>query len=105
MAPSFLTLLDWRLASRRLRRAPAFTCASVLLLAVPIAAATLVFSLVRGLLFDSIPYPNPDRLVVLAPDAPAVMLAGAPAGLPTTGLATADESTAITSAQASGLSS
>jgi len=70
VVPSFLTALDWRLAARRLRRAPAFTCASVLLLAIPIAAATLVFSVVRGLLLDSIPYADPDRLVVLSPGPP-----------------------------------
>jgi predicted permease len=55
-----------RLASRRLLRAPAFTAAAVLTLALGIGATTAVFSLVNGVLLQPLPYDDADRLVDLS---------------------------------------
>jgi putative ABC transport system permease protein len=57
---------ELRFAARRLRRAPAFTVAVVLVLALGIGAATAVFSLVNGIVLQALPFPEPDRLVHLA---------------------------------------
>ncbi len=57
------TWADLRHAARRLRRRPSFTLASVVTLALGIAAATSVFTLVHGVVLSPLPYPQPDRLV------------------------------------------
>lgn len=54
-----------RFAARRLRRAPLFAIAVVLVLALGIGATTAVFSLVNGILLEPLPFPEPDRLVRL----------------------------------------
>jgi len=54
---------DLRHAARGLRRDPAFTGAAVLTLALGLAASTVVFSLIQGVLLRPLPYPEPDRLV------------------------------------------
>lgn len=66
----FLTWLDLRIATRRLGRAPGFSAAAVLLLAISIGGSIFVFSAVRTLLLQSIPYSHPERLAVLSPEAP-----------------------------------
>ena len=66
----FLTWPDVRIAVRRLTRAPGFTSAAALLLALSIAGTSFIFSTVRGLLLQSIPYVHAERLVVLSPMAP-----------------------------------
>ena len=50
---------------RTLRRAPAFTAAAALTLALGMGASTAVFSAVDRLLLRALPYPQPDRLVAL----------------------------------------
>lgn len=56
---------DLRITARGLRRAPTFTVASILTLAIGIGATTTVFSLVNLSLLKPLPYPRADRLVTL----------------------------------------
>jgi putative ABC transport system permease protein len=56
---------DAAFAFRTLGRAPGFTLAVVLTLALGIGANTAVFSLVHSLLIDPLPFPGGDRLVQL----------------------------------------
>jgi putative ABC transport system permease protein len=58
-------LQDARFAARVVSRQPGTTAIIVLSLALGIGANTLVFSLVNGILLRSLPYPDPDRLVML----------------------------------------
>lgn len=56
---------ELRYTVRTLLRAPGFTAASVLTLALGLAAALSVFTLVYGVLLRPLPYEEPDRLVEL----------------------------------------
>lgn len=56
---------ELRFAARRLRRAPSFAAAAVLVLALGVGATTAVFSLVNGILLEPLPFPEPGRLVRL----------------------------------------
>jgi putative ABC transport system permease protein len=57
------TSLVFGYALRALTRSRTFTATVVLTLAMGIAAATLVFSVVDGVLLRPLPYPDQDRLV------------------------------------------
>jgi putative ABC transport system permease protein len=57
-------LSELRFAARRLRRAPGFAAAVVVVLAIGVGATTTVFSLVNGVL-QPLPFPESDRLVRL----------------------------------------
>ena len=54
---------ELRHATRRLRRAPAFTTTSVFVLALGLGAATTMFAILYGVVLRALPYPNADRLV------------------------------------------
>jgi len=56
-------LKEFRLAIRRLRKAPVHTGVAVLTLALGIGGVTAVFSVVHGVLLRPLPYPEQDRLV------------------------------------------
>ena len=56
-------LQDIRYAARLLRRTPATSVAIVLTLALAIGATTAVFSVIKGVLLDGLPYPEADQLV------------------------------------------
>jgi putative ABC transport system permease protein len=56
-------LYDMRLAIRRLVKRPGFTLAAVGTLSLGIGANTTIFSVVQGVLFRPLPYPDADRLV------------------------------------------
>ncbi|HET9276122.1 MAG TPA: ABC transporter permease, partial [Gemmatimonadales bacterium] len=59
------TLLDVRHAFRRLRGSPVFTVTAVATFAVGIGASTAVFSTVRPILLEPLPFPAADRLVTV----------------------------------------
>ena len=62
--PLVTTLLnDLRYGLRQLLVRPGFTALAVLTLALGIGATTAIFSVVNPILFQSLPYPDPDRIV------------------------------------------
>ena len=55
---------DARYAVRALRRAPGFAAVSILTLALGIAATTIVYSIVDGILLRPLPIADPDRVLL-----------------------------------------
>jgi len=59
------SLRDIRHGIRALRRAPGFTVVAILTLALGIGATTAVFTVVKGVVINPLPYPDADRLIVV----------------------------------------
>ena len=75
--PALDTLVqDTRHALRRLRMAPAFTIATVLILALGIGATTAIFTLVHAVLLKSLPVRDPGELYRLGREARCCYMGG-----------------------------
>jgi len=53
-------------AARRLRRAPAFAIVTVITLTLGVGASTAIFSVIRPVLLQALPYPDAERLIAIA---------------------------------------
>jgi predicted permease len=60
-------LADLRYAVRSLRRAPWYSAAVIVVIALSMALSVTVFAVVDGVLFKPLPYPDSDRLVAIEP--------------------------------------
>lgn len=60
------TLRDLRFGARSLARTPGFTVVTLVTLALGIGATTAIFSAVKPILFDPLPYPNGDAIVSIS---------------------------------------
>jgi putative ABC transport system permease protein len=69
-------LEDIRFARRQLVKSPGVSIVAVLTLAVAIGANSAIFSAVDAVLLHPLPYPDPDRLMVVTENLPHYGLAG-----------------------------
>jgi hypothetical protein len=68
-------LLDMRFAVRQLLKKPGFTIVAVLTMGLAIGANTTIFSAIDAVLLRPLPYPDPDRLIVITENLPHYGLA------------------------------
>src|SRR5215471_15137058 len=61
---------DLRYAVRSLLRQPTYTAVALLTLVLGIGTNTAIFSVIKAVLLNPLPYENPDRLVVLTEQNP-----------------------------------
>jgi hypothetical protein len=59
------SLRDVRHGARVLRRSPAFTAAALVTLAIGIGATSAIYSVVRTVMLEPLPYVEPDRIVAV----------------------------------------
>ena len=71
-------LHDLRFALRQLRKNPGFALTTILTLALGIGATTAMFSLINGVLLRPLPFPEPDRVMMIAPLDQSEVKAGVP---------------------------
>lgn len=65
-------LLDLRFAVRTLRKAPSFTAAVIVTMALGIGATTSMFTVVNSIVLRPLPFPDSDRVVSLCETSPPV---------------------------------
>jgi putative ABC transport system permease protein len=58
-------LIDLKLGLRLMRRWPGFTLVALVIMALGIGANTAMFGIMNGVLLKALPYPEPDRIVLL----------------------------------------
>ena len=56
---------DLRYAVRQLRNNPGFAATAIVILGLGIGATTAIFSAINPILFQSLPYPRPDRIMMI----------------------------------------
>src|ERR1019366_6971957 len=61
---------DFAFAGRTLRKSPTFAAAAAVTLALGIGASVAIFSVTNAVLLRPLPYPNPDRLVLVFQEKP-----------------------------------
>jgi putative ABC transport system permease protein len=76
-----IAIQDFKYGARLMRRAPGFSIAAVLTVALGIGATTAMFSIVYGVLLHPLPFGDPDRLVNIWSTAPSRGLARAYVGM------------------------
>jgi putative ABC transport system permease protein len=73
---------DLRQAVRALRRAPSFSVAVILTFGLGIGATVAVFTVAKTVLLEPLPYPDPDRLVIVWSDLTSAGYPRAPLAAP-----------------------
>jgi putative ABC transport system permease protein len=56
---------DFRYSVRQLRKNPGFACTAILILGLGIGATTAIFSAVKPILFEPLPYPHARRIMMI----------------------------------------